>query len=312
MVRLTSASSASAPIRYSSAKPRMPASGVRSSWLASATKRRICSSDSARAANADSIWASMPLSAERQPAGLGARRRLRHPVRQRAPGGDLRRGRLDPAQRPQPGPYREPARRRRAAATTRPPISRKAVLSRLGGGGHVVQGGGDHDARGRCERGPSRVTARVAPRAGRPARSAPASCRRRGRWPRRTACPAWARSAAASIVGHSGRGSLAATGSRNWSETCPSAADERHHELARQPRPAAAGTVPGPVPEKSGPAPTPSVPPAPPGPPPGRTYRGAGSPSVPSRRASGCPYRSSCWSTRCTSWPRTEPRTTCR
>ena len=63
IVRLTSASSDSAPIRYSSAKPRMPTSGVRSSWLASATKRRIRASDSARAAKADSIRASMTLSA---------------------------------------------------------------------------------------------------------------------------------------------------------------------------------------------------------------------------------------------------------
>ena len=41
----------------------MPASGVRSSCEASATKLRIRSSDSARAAKADSIWSSIPFSA---------------------------------------------------------------------------------------------------------------------------------------------------------------------------------------------------------------------------------------------------------
>ncbi len=41
----------------------MVASGVRSSWLASATNRRIRSSDAVRAANACSIWPSMTFSA---------------------------------------------------------------------------------------------------------------------------------------------------------------------------------------------------------------------------------------------------------
>ena len=65
------------PCRYSSAKPLMVVRGVRSSWLASATKRRIRSSErlaassdrralaseAALAPKADSIWASMVLRA---------------------------------------------------------------------------------------------------------------------------------------------------------------------------------------------------------------------------------------------------------
>ncbi len=63
------AGSVVAPCRYSSAKPRIVVSGVRSSWLASATKRRILASDSRAAASeasvaakADWIWASIPFS----------------------------------------------------------------------------------------------------------------------------------------------------------------------------------------------------------------------------------------------------------
>ncbi len=59
-----------APCRYSSANPRIEVSGVRSSWLASVTNRRIRSSDAfaacaeaSRSPNADSIWLSMPFSA---------------------------------------------------------------------------------------------------------------------------------------------------------------------------------------------------------------------------------------------------------
>ena len=48
-----------APWRYSSEKPRMVTSGVRSSCEASWTKRRIFCSDLVRAANAVSMWASM-------------------------------------------------------------------------------------------------------------------------------------------------------------------------------------------------------------------------------------------------------------
>jgi hypothetical protein len=48
-------------MRYSSVDPLIPASGVRNSWLASATNRRARASDSARAAAASSIRSSMPL-----------------------------------------------------------------------------------------------------------------------------------------------------------------------------------------------------------------------------------------------------------
>ncbi len=66
---MNSAGSSVAPWRYSSAKPRMVVSGVRSSWLASATKRRMRASDS-RAADSEAsvaakacwIWVSMLLS----------------------------------------------------------------------------------------------------------------------------------------------------------------------------------------------------------------------------------------------------------
>ena len=42
MAWATSSSDRIAPIRYSSAYPRMVTSGVRSSWLASPMNRRIC------------------------------------------------------------------------------------------------------------------------------------------------------------------------------------------------------------------------------------------------------------------------------
>ena len=54
--RRTSSSDRTAPCRYSSAKPRMEVSGVRSSWLASATKRRMRFSDP-RACSSDACWA---------------------------------------------------------------------------------------------------------------------------------------------------------------------------------------------------------------------------------------------------------------
>ena len=66
----TAAGSVTAPWRCSSAKPRIEVSGVRSSWLASATNRRMRSSerrarasDAARAPKARSICSSMALSA---------------------------------------------------------------------------------------------------------------------------------------------------------------------------------------------------------------------------------------------------------
>lgn len=59
----TSARSGMPPMRYSSVKPLIPNSGVRSSWLASATKARIRSLVAARAASPASIRSSMPLSA---------------------------------------------------------------------------------------------------------------------------------------------------------------------------------------------------------------------------------------------------------
>ena len=68
--RRTSSSERTAPCRYSSAKPRIEVSGVRSSWLASATKRRIrfsepraCSSEACWARKAFSIRDSIPFSA---------------------------------------------------------------------------------------------------------------------------------------------------------------------------------------------------------------------------------------------------------
>ncbi len=57
----TSSGVDSAPCRYSSEKPRIVTSGVRSSCEASAAKRRIRSSDAIRAAKAVSMWASMAL-----------------------------------------------------------------------------------------------------------------------------------------------------------------------------------------------------------------------------------------------------------
>ena len=64
------ATSRAAPCRYSSAKPRMVVSGVRSSWLASVMNRRIRSSEPRAVSAEDSeeatacwIWVSIPLSA---------------------------------------------------------------------------------------------------------------------------------------------------------------------------------------------------------------------------------------------------------
>ena len=99
MRRSSSAGSRPAPCRYSSAKPLMVVRGVRSSWLASATKRRIRSSErlaasserralaseAALAPKADSIWASMVLRARpsRPTSVRGSRsgtRRVRSPA----------------------------------------------------------------------------------------------------------------------------------------------------------------------------------------------------------------------------------------
>ena len=97
--RSSSAGSRDPPCRYSSAKPLMVVRGVRSSWLASATKRRIRSSErlaasserralaseAALAPKADSIWASMVLRARpsRPTSVRGSRsgtRRVRSPA----------------------------------------------------------------------------------------------------------------------------------------------------------------------------------------------------------------------------------------
>ena len=67
---ITMSVSGAAPWRYNSANPRIVVSGVRNSCEASATKRRIFSSerradssDASVAANACSIWVSMLFSA---------------------------------------------------------------------------------------------------------------------------------------------------------------------------------------------------------------------------------------------------------
>ena len=125
-----------APWRYSSANPRIVVSGVRSSWLASATNRRIRSSDrragssdASVAANAVWICASIPLSAADsrptsvlcvrtrgpdgadRPAAMAAAVVLHLAQRaQAAPHDEVRRARRGPA---------EPRRRSRAGA---PPI----------------------------------------------------------------------------------------------------------------------------------------------------------------------------------------------
>ena len=97
--RSSSAGSRDPPCRYSSAKPLMVVRGVRSSWLASATKRRIRSSErlaassdrralaseAALAPKAASIWASMVLRARpsRPTSVRGSRsgtRRVRSPA----------------------------------------------------------------------------------------------------------------------------------------------------------------------------------------------------------------------------------------
>ncbi len=91
MIRLTSASLP--PFcRYSSAKPRIDVSGVRSSWLASATNRRIRaseeradSSESRRSSNAVSIWPSITFNAWARPptsvrGSASGTRRVRSPA----------------------------------------------------------------------------------------------------------------------------------------------------------------------------------------------------------------------------------------
>ena len=143
--------SATAPCRYSSAKPRMVVSGVRSSWEASATNCRIRSSErrarasddwaasaalraaasadraaaseAARAVKAASIWLSMALSArESRPSSvLGSA--------SPASGSGTRRVRSPPAiaaavcsishQRPQAGPHDARRRSRRAGSAPR-------------------------------------------------------------------------------------------------------------------------------------------------------------------------------------------------
>ena len=89
----------------------MTLSGVRSSWLASATKRRIRSSDSRAVAsdsdwarNAVSIWLSMPFSALPSRPTSVPRVDVRDALGQVAGGDGLRRV-LDLDQRPQAGPY---------------------------------------------------------------------------------------------------------------------------------------------------------------------------------------------------------------
>ena len=90
--------SLTAPCRYSSAKPRIEVSGVRSSWLASATKRRI------RSAEPRALLLGLLLRAERaldpgehavergrQPADLGALVALGHALGEVAGGDRLRR-----------------------------------------------------------------------------------------------------------------------------------------------------------------------------------------------------------------------------
>ena len=61
MAAATSSSSRSPPCRYSSENPRMVTRGVRSSWEASCTKRRILSSEISLSRNADSMCASIAL-----------------------------------------------------------------------------------------------------------------------------------------------------------------------------------------------------------------------------------------------------------
>ncbi len=107
-MRLISIStSRAAPWRYSSAKPRIVVSGVRSSWLASVMNRRIrsserraCSADASDDATARWICASIPLSAnDSRPTSVrGSRSGTR---RSSSPGGDRRGGLLHLDQRTQ-------------------------------------------------------------------------------------------------------------------------------------------------------------------------------------------------------------------
>ena len=102
-----SSTSPAAPMRSSSAYPRIDASGVRSSCEASARKRRSRSSLSCRSANASSRRLSIALSDEPQPPDLRLRRRGADAVRHVAPGD--RPGRAaHPLERPQPDPDDEP------------------------------------------------------------------------------------------------------------------------------------------------------------------------------------------------------------
>lgn len=108
-------------------KPRIPASGVRSSCEASATNRRIRASDSARAAKAASIWVSMPLSAmESRPTSVpGESSGIRwesSPSAIRAAPASIRRSGRSPART---------AKKPSAAISSRtaPPIARKELRS---------------------------------------------------------------------------------------------------------------------------------------------------------------------------------------
>ena len=181
--------SAAPPIRYSSAKPWMPDSGVRSSWLASATKRRIRASDPARAANARLDLRRASRSAQRTAGRPRCRRgQVGDPVRQVA-AGDGGRGPLDPAQRAQPGAHREPAavaEQHQHAA----PMSSAVGAQPADRGVDAVQRGRHDDAAAR----------------GVPAGRRPATRRRRPGPPPRTVRPP-GRHRRASSRGSAGRGS---------------------------------------------------------------------------------------------------------
>ncbi len=82
--RRRSSSVSNAPLRKSSAYPRIEVNGVRNSWEASATKRRRRASEDVRSRKAASIWLNIPLSAvPRRPTSLRSSvrriRRVRSP-----------------------------------------------------------------------------------------------------------------------------------------------------------------------------------------------------------------------------------------
>jgi hypothetical protein len=170
MARARSSGREAAPRANSSAYARTAASGVRSSWEASPTNRRSLPSDASRARNADSIWASIALSASpRRPTSVrsSARstRRVRSPAAIPAAVVSIaRRGRRPTrtAQSPSPRSRRgrprwRGARSRAAGAASRRPRRARSRSPARGRGAAAADSPGRSHVGGEGARGPTRA-----------------------------------------------------------------------------------------------------------------------------------------------------------